>query len=215
MHLFEAAIEWMKIDSAPEWKKLGLELNSLAKEKFIDIKTGLLAEHFAENWSPYLETNYFIAEPGHHYEWSWLFLQYEKFAGIEASGISIKLYTLAENFGVEKASGLVYDEITSHFKAHKKSHRFWPQSERIKAALELGLTAPASEQHPFGSSADQALRCLIRYLETTPRGLWYDTILENGQFTSQPAKASSLYHIINAMSEYCQKRPLLQDELFQ
>ena len=211
MHLFEAAIEWIKVDAAPEWKKLGGELNILAKEKFVDSKTGFLAEQFDENWKPCLESNSFIAEPGHHYEWSWLFLQYEKCSGISAADTSIKLYTLAEAYGVNKATGLVYDEITSDFEVKKKSHRFWPQCERIKAALELGLNAPSSEQKQFGDSADQALNCLLRYLETTPRGFWFDTILENGQFNSQPAKASSLYHIINAMSEYCQKRPLLQD----
>lgn len=209
MHLFEAAIEWIRVDSSYEWKKLGEELNSLAKEKFIDSKTGFLAEHFDENWKPCLESNNFIAEPGHHYEWSWLFMQYEKCTGISAADIPIKLYTLAESYGVNKVSGLVYDEITSDFEVKKKSHRFWPQSERVKAALELGLKVPSSEKKQFGTAADQAINCLVRYLETNPRGLWFDTILETGLFNSQPAKASSLYHIINAMSEYCQKRPLL------
>lgn len=213
MHLFEAAIEWIKIDSAPEWKKLGQELFILATEKFIDSKTGFLAEHFTEDWKPELENKYFSAEPGHHYEWSWLLLQFEKCTTISAGDIPLRLYQLAESHGVDKKSGLVFDEITSGFEIIKKSHRFWPQCERIKAALELGLKAPGYEQHLFAASADEGLGCLIRYLETKTKGLWNDTILENGQFTAQNAKASSLYHIINAMSEFCGKRPLLQDKL--
>lgn len=213
MHLFEAAIEWIKVDSGPEWKKLGQELFILVTEKFINSKSGFLAEHFDEDWKPCLENSNFVAEPGHHYEWSWLLIQFEKCTAISAGSIPQKLYELAEVHGVEKNTGLVYDEITSGFDVKKKSHRFWPQCERIKTALELGLKAPISEQPLFAASADEALQCLFQYLHTETPGLWKDTILENGQFTVQAAKASSLYHIINAMSEYCGKRPLLQDKL--
>jgi mannose-6-phosphate isomerase len=53
---------------------------------------------------------------------------------------------------------------------------------------------------------------LWRYLETKKPGLWLDTLTENGTFAEQPVKASSLYHIINALSEYITLRPRVADE---
>lgn len=210
MHLFEAAIEWMKVDSAAEWKKLGLELFTLSTNHFIDAKTGFLAEHFTENWKPCLENSQFIVEPGHQYEWSWLLLQYEKCASVSAGPLPFKLYQLAEKNGVHKTKKLVFDAITSSGEIKKATLRFWPQCERVKAAIELGLRSTDYERLQFAVIADEALVSLKRYLNTETPGLWFDTILENGLFADAPFKASSLYHIINAMSEYCAKRPLLQ-----
>ncbi len=210
MHLFEAAIEWIKVDPAAEWKKLGLELFTLSTNHFTDPKTGFLAEHFTENWKPCIENSHFIVEPGHQYEWSWLFLQYEKCASVSAGALPYKLFQLAEKNGVHKTMKLVFDEITSSGKIKKGTSRFWPQCERIKAAIELGLGSTDHERLQFALIADEALVALKRYLNTTTPGLWFDTILENGLFTDATYKASSLYHIVNAMSEYCAKRPLLQ-----
>src|SRR5690606_18933473 len=80
MHLFEAALAWMAVDKDPRWRTLADSIHSLATTKFIDEKTGLLAEYFASDWSPILENGRFIAEPGHHYEWAWLFLVYGELA---------------------------------------------------------------------------------------------------------------------------------------
>ena len=213
MHLFEAVIEWIKVDSSPEWKKLGQELFDLATNFFVDSKTGFLAEHFNEDWKPSLEKNHFVFEPGHHYEWSWLLIQFEKCTGVLAGDLPLRLFQLAENHGVQKMTGLVLDEVISDLQIKKASSRFWPQCERIKTAVELGQGSPVADQPAFAIIADEATQSLKRYLGTAIPGLWFDTILENGQFTSLVAKASSLYHIINAMSEYCGKRPLLQDKL--
>ena len=52
-------------------------------------------------------------------------------------------------------------------------------------------------------AADQAFDALFKFFKG---GLWEDQILENGEFKKQPVKASSLYHIVNALSEYINKR---------
>lgn len=198
MHLFESALAWVAVSNEPCWRKLADDLFTLCTSKFIDSKSACLAEHYSKPWEPELIEGSFIFEPGHHHEWAWLLKQYERLTGVSTKDFSQSLYSKAEQFGLN-ADKFVVDEVLSNSKVHKKSSRFWPQTERIKAAVDLG----------YPEAADEAFKTLFRYFEGVQPGLWQDTLQENGEFQNQPAKASSLYHIINALSEYIQKRPLL------
>ena len=215
MHLFEAALEWLKVDPDDDWKNLASDLHDLSTQKFIINPSHLMAEHFNQDWKPLGlkegSEDVFIFEPGHHYEWAWLFLQYEKLAGIDLGQVAQQLFTLADHHGINRKTNLALDEVRSDFKIEKASSRFWPQCERIKAAVELGLKALPGTQISYAIASDEAMTALFNYFGTTRKGLWFDSFTEAGFFISQPAKASSLYHIINAISEYCSKRPQLQD----
>ncbi|HRO67602.1 MAG TPA: AGE family epimerase/isomerase, partial [Pseudobdellovibrionaceae bacterium] len=74
-----------------------------------------------------------------------------------------------------------------------------------------GLEVPTDRQAAFALSADQALEALFGYFQTPVKGLWQDARQENGESTKQDPKASSLYHIINAIDEYVTLRPRLKD----
>ncbi len=202
MHLFEAAIAWMKIDSELVWARLAHELCELCLSGFINSNTGILAEHFDQNWQPIKENGRFIFEPGHHYEWSWLFVQYQKINNKFKNNISEKLFNLAESQGLTESQDLVLDEIWSNGEPKKLSSRFWPQCERIKAAVAFGRA----------DIADQAIRSMTNHFLLLEKGLWNDTRLADGSFPLQRVKASSLYHIINAISEYVQFRAIQSDE---
>lgn len=209
MHLFESVLAWMRVDKDPVWKDLAEQIHELCLTKFIDKETGALCEHFTEGWTPVREEGRFIFEPGHHYEWAWLLLEYQEIAGVDSRAIAENLFKIAEMNGVSHAN-LVIDEVWSNLAPKKKSSRFWPQSERIKAAVSLGLQQKAEDQSNYARAADEAMDALSRYLDVPVKGLWQDTLSETGAFVAQPAKASSLYHIINALSEYALKRPALQ-----
>lgn len=196
MHLFEAAISWAKVDQDPIWKSLAGEISQLCQTKFIEGVTGLLTEHFNENWEPIREKGQFIFEPGHHFEWSWLFIHYERITGEDCKKVAQSLFKTAQQYGLNPDQTLAYDEIWSNGQPHKKSSRFWPQTERIKAAIVL---------REF-EVADVAMAALMKHYLLMEDGLWKDTFLEDGTFADIPAKASSLYHIINAMSEYINSR---------
>lgn len=209
MHLFEASLHWMTVD--PEtavWKTLSHQLFELCKNKFIDKQTGALGEHFTEGWIPEKIDGRFVFEPGHHYEWSWLMAVYEELSGEKCQDLRHSLYSIADKYGLNQKN-LVIDEVWSDFSPKKESSRFWPQCERIKAAVKLGLESPTEAQSTFARSADEAMSALNGYLNSPGPGLWQDTRLENGEFTEQDPKASSLYHIINAIYEYTQLRPQL------
>lgn len=196
MHLFEAALAWAEVDSDPVWRRFADDLFRLCRDKFVDKKTGFLAEHFDSSWEIQREGGRFFFEPGHQYEWAWLMIRYERITGSSIGNLAKQLFANGEKFGISKDRGCAIDEVWSDETPKKKSARFWPQTERIKAAVRLGEW----------KAADEALDVLFRYLETDVPGLWYDTWAEDGKFLEQPVKASSLYHIIGAMSEYLKTR---------
>lgn len=209
MHLFEAALAWVAVSTESCWRELADELFELCTTKFIDSKTGFLAEHYSVPWVSQKIEGHFIFEPGHHFEWSWLLSQYQQLTGVPTEKYSFPLYTSAEKYGLTADRKFAVDEVLSNTEVYKKSSRFWPQTERIKAAVDLGLTQNSEEQNSHAQVADMAFETLFRYFEGLQAGLWQDTLQEDGKFQTQPAKASSLYHIINALSEYILKRSKL------
>ncbi|MFN8790264.1 MAG: AGE family epimerase/isomerase [Bdellovibrionales bacterium] len=192
MHLFEAALVWRRLDPDPTWKRLSDEIDELCRSRFINPETGLLAEHFDPEWRPLRKEGRFIFEPGHHFEWSWLFHQFQNITRSSREEVSRSLFDKAEHLGLSRDRKLAIDEVWSDGQPCKLSSRFWPQTERVKAAVVL--------KHE--ESADIALQALIDQYLLMDQGLWRDTRLEDGSYATIPVKASSLYHIINAMSEY-------------
>lgn len=210
MHLFEAALAWMKADSDQVWKNLASHLYDLCRTKFVDPHTQILAEHFHDNWQPVLHDGRFIFEPGHQFEWAWLLLQYQALTGVSTEQIPFILFNNGQKFGVNQKSGYVFDEVWSDFSPKKMSSRLWPHCEWIKAALETGMHATDPVQTQLCAKiADQGLETLFQYFKGLKPGLWEDLHTEEGSFTPQSIKASSLYHIVNALSEYTQKRTQL------
>lgn len=209
MHMFESAVAWMQVDQDQEWKDLGHELVTLALEKFIDPQTEVLGEYFDSSWNPKMEDGKFIYEPGHQYEWAWLMFLYQELTGRDLKNVRHKLFQLADKYGTSPTRKVAYDEMWSNFTPKLQSSRFWPQCERIKAAARLGIEAPLEQRVAYAKAADDALETLFKFFETPMKGLWYDQLSESDTFNSTTAKASSLYHIVNAMEEYVLYRPKL------
>jgi len=212
MHLFEAAVAWMAVDTDQEWKDLGSELAFLALQKFINKEAGVLGEYCDEHWNHLRENGRFIYEPGHQYEWAWLFSLYEGLTGQDFKAVRHRLFELAEKYGTSRERKVVYDEMWSDFAPKTRSSRFWPQCERIKAAVRLGTEVPSEAQPFYAQAADEAMQTLFKFFETPLKGLWYDMLSEKDEFNGTSSKASSLYHIVNAMEEYINLRPLLTDK---
>lgn len=212
MHLFESAIAWMTVDpSDQDWKDLGHELVTLATTKFIDKSSGVLGEYFDENWNHLRENGKFIYEPGHQYEWAWLMFLYEGLTGQNLKSVRHQLFLLAEEHGTSPTRKVAFDEMWSDFTPKTQSSRFWPQCERIKAAVRLGTEVSKEQQPLYAKAADDALETLFKFFETPMKGLWYDMLSEKDEFNGSTSKSSSLYHIVNAMEEYINLREKLAD----
>lgn len=206
MHMFESAVAWMQVDrNDQDWKELGKELIDLALNKFIDPQSQVLGEYFDSNWNHLRENGRFIYEPGHQYEWAWLMSLYEDLTGKDLKSVRHQLFLLAEKHGVSKTRKVVFDEMWSDYTPKTQTSRFWPQCERIKAACRLG-TEVSSGREQYAQAADDALNTLTKFFKTPLEGTWYDMASESDTFNGTSAKASSLYHIINAMEEYANLR---------
>lgn len=210
MHMFESAVAWMQVDPQDQdWKDLGKDLITLCLNKFIDPTSKVLGEYFDENWTPLRENGKFIYEPGHQYEWAWLMSLYQDLTGQDLKSIRHQLFLLAEKHGTSPTRKIAYDEMWSDYTPKTISSRFWPQCERIKAAVRLGTEASRDQQALYAKGADEALETLFKFLQTPKKGLWYDQLSATDTFSGNTSKSSSLYHIVNAMEEYIILRPRL------
>lgn len=224
MHLFEALLSWHWVESSRKtaqasnsnalWKGEAIKIADLASKQFIDGKTGFLAEHFSTGWRPLFEERGFIAEPGHHFEWSWLFL-WAKSLGIDsvpgqeefsATTLAKSLFQKGNEFGICSKRKSIHDEIYSDGSPRKTTARYWPPCEKVKAAVRLAEVHSGGQREYFQAQADGAMDLLFRYLDTPLPGLCWDVLLDDNTFSSQPPRASSLYHIVNAMKEYLELR---------
>lgn len=199
MHLFEAALAWEAAGGDAGWATMADGIAGLALTRFIDAGSGALREFFDRTWQPAPGTPGRIVEPGHQFEWAWLLLRWGQLRG-RADGVQagLRLLEIAETHGVDPARGVGFNSLLDDFSIHDHGARLWPQTERIKAAV---LAAEITGDPAFWTIATQGADGLLRYLDTPVKGLWWDKLSPAGQFTDEPAPASSFYHITCAIAE--------------
>jgi mannose/cellobiose epimerase-like protein (N-acyl-D-glucosamine 2-epimerase family) len=203
MHMLEASLEWMELDHEPLWANLAEEIVELALTCFIDPSTGFVLEFFDRDWRPSAGVEGRVVEPGHQYEWGWLLLRWsarrkDAPSSAKAADVARKLVSLAEQYGVDRARGVVVNTMLTDKVVRDAQARLWPQTERIKAAC---LMAEDTRDPIYWSAADEGARALLKYLNTPMPGLWYDKMTVDGSLIEEPAPASSFYHIVCAIAE--------------
>jgi mannose/cellobiose epimerase-like protein (N-acyl-D-glucosamine 2-epimerase family)/glycosyltransferase involved in cell wall biosynthesis len=191
MHLFEAALAWMAIDDDPAWRDMAGDLATLCLEKFIDAKAGALREFFAADWSPAPGIEGRICEPGHHYEWAHLLDRWAKLTRRERPQAATRLIAFADAHGLNAQRGVAINAMLVDGEIHDPMARLWAQAERVRAYLAF---------HRPGDDVAAAITGLRRFLATPKAGLWYDQLAADDVMIDEPARATSLYHIIGAVA---------------
>jgi mannose-6-phosphate isomerase len=87
------------------------------------------------------------------------------------------------------------------FSVHDPVARLWAQTEWLKAAIALAQVSNGPERLAYLADIPDAVQALRLYLDSAPAGLWRDKMATDGAFKEEPAPASSLYHIVCAISE--------------
>lgn len=203
MHMFEAALAWREVAPAPVFDALADEIAELCLARFLDPATGALREFFDGDWRPADGSALSIVEPGHQYEWAWLLIRWGLWRGRpDAVAAARRLIAIAEGRGVDPVRDLAVNELNADLSPRDQLARLWPQTERIKAAIALARVAatPAEADAAFALAA-RAVRGLMRFFDHPLPGLWFEHIDESGAPKREPARASSLYHIVCAFSE--------------
>ncbi|MES0872042.1 AGE family epimerase/isomerase [Pseudovibrio sp. SCP19] len=207
MHLFEMCLEWersenLSAEQKAVWSALADELGALCLKFFICEKTGGLREFFALDWSPMPGDEGRALEPGHHFEWAWLLSRWNKLRGDDrAKAAAARLFEIAEVHGVDRERGVALMGINDDFSVRDPLARLWSQAEWLKGSIAMLESTPESEWPRYRQSMLDALAALELFFEDVPAGLWKDKFLPDGTFVKEAAPASSLYHIISAISE--------------
>jgi mannose-6-phosphate isomerase len=195
MHLLEAALAWVALDTDTRWLTLATEIVELAETHWMSSPTGVISEHFDGAWEP-LRAQGWIIEPGHQLEWASLLLHFASHSrASRLTTAALRLIEFSEKWGVDPRRRVVMNSCFADGRRKDTQARLWPQTERIKASC---LAAEATGDLIHVSHALEATQTLMLYFETPVRGLWRDRMSAAGVFIEEPVPASSFYHIVGA-----------------
>lgn len=195
MHLFEALLALKEATGRQVYLDRANALAALFRDKLFDTQHGALREYFDDAWRPMADETGRIAEPGHHFEWSWLLHRWHSLGGGDLAETAERLRVYGERYGVDPTTGAVYDEIWIDGRPRTTSSRLWPHTERLKASL---ARFERTRDPAAASAASGAFDTLMRYCAVPRRGLWRDRLNPDGSFVDEAAPASSFYHIMFA-----------------
>jgi mannose-6-phosphate isomerase len=194
MHLLEACLAWAEIGNDPGWTAWVRRLAKLAVSRFIRNDGGVLGESYTARWQPAPGLAGRIIEPGHQFEWAWLLLRSEPLCPLPLRETALRLLAIGDQYGVRH--GVAINQLLDDFTVTDANARFWPQTERLKAAL---LAATVTGEPRFWSMAHAAAASFFPYLKTSVPGLWFDSQRPDGTFIDSPAPASTFYHLVGAI----------------
>jgi mannose-6-phosphate isomerase len=193
MHLFESALAWTEIDGDPGWRAMADGIAGLCLERFIDPASGALREFFAADWAPAPGVEGRIAEPGHHYEWAFLLDRWARLTGRERPAAAGGLIAFADAHGIEARRGVAINAVLVDGSVHDPVARLWAQAERVRAYT-------VDRRPDDAARLAAAIRGLRRFLATPTDGVWFDQLAADDRFVIEPARATSLYHVVGAVA---------------
>lgn len=203
MHILEAALTWSDTGDCARWKALAAEIVDLCLSRFINPVTGALHEFLDGDWRLLLAPPDDVVEPGHLFEWSWLLTRWGLAEGDDRALMAgRRMFELAETHGLCPATGLAVNELDGALRVRDGRFRLWPQTERLKAQVaQYRLASSAAEKAAALDKITEALRLMRRYFEHPVQGSWWEHFGPDGRPHDEPARASSLYHIVCAIAE--------------
>lgn len=197
MHFFEAFSALYRVSRRRSWQARAEAMAQLCREHFIDAASGALTEYFTEDLAPAPGIEGTLVEPGHCFEWAWLFEGLVHW-GWPGGTLSDRLTAFARAYGIDPAQDVAVNELTTAGLVTKPAARLWPQTERLKLALARLRRLGSAEEV---EEARRAYAGLKLYLEMPVPGTWQDVLNPDGSFVAMPAPGSSLYHITCALAE--------------
>lgn len=198
MHLFEAAQALHRGSGRERFGELGHRIADICHRHFIDQESGALLEYFDDALKPAAGLDGRRVEPGHCFEWAWLFERLAQQGWSEGLQISDHLTSFVRRTGIDPVRGVAVNEVLTDGSVHDAKARLWPQTERIKAAvIRFNRTGDQAER----LEVIDACEGLELYYDVPVLGLWRDKLRADGTWVDELAPGSSLYHISCAIAE--------------
>ncbi len=203
MHLLEAFLAWHEATGNRQHLRRAARIIDLFRSHFFDADSWTIGEYFDDDWKPAAGEKGQWTEPGHHFEWAALLVDFSRQSGQkDLIGFARKLYASAVANGLNRATGLAYGAVSREGIPLERTSRSWPQTEAIKAAMALDDTGGPDLKPEIEARVGRLFRW---HIDPAPRGLWIDLIDERGRSLAADAPASILYHIITALSAYMKR----------
>ncbi|MEL6818884.1 MAG: AGE family epimerase/isomerase [Pseudomonadota bacterium] len=197
MHFLEAMLAWYEATGEEDFLNRAEKIVGLFQSCFYDPATGTLSEFFAEDWTPDRTGD---VEPGHHYEWAWLLLRYNRLRPTEQLEQQAKmLFATAKAFGHHQQTKAACDTMRPDGTGLSNRARCWPQTEALKCAIEM---------EKLGVGGASALRAQMvdvlfdHYLSKYQPGGWCDAISAAGKPVAADMPSSTFYHVFCALIEH-------------
>ncbi len=186
MHMLEALLDWTLLAPGSRMTDIAKQIVQLAQDRMIDPHTGAVGENFADDWTFMPGESGSVREPGHQFEWSYLFGEVANIIGIANAPVGDRLYTFGNLHGVRDGRALFALDASGEI--IDGSSRLWAQTERLRAAIMRGETAHALE----------SANMLRTFFDVAMPGLWHERMAVDGAWIEEAVPASSLYHIMTA-----------------
>ncbi len=200
MHLLEAFLAWYDATGERVHLRRASRIIDLFRSRFFDADTWTLGEYFADDWSPAPGPEGQRTEPGHHFEWASLLVDFAAKTGqADLVQFARKLYASAVASGLNRATGLAYGAVSRHGIPLDPVSRSWPQAEVIKAAIALDSATGPDLKPEIEARVGRLFRW---HIDPAPTGLWIDRIDENGRSLANEVPASIFYHLVFALARY-------------
>jgi mannose/cellobiose epimerase-like protein (N-acyl-D-glucosamine 2-epimerase family) len=197
MHMFEAALSLYEATSDASHLQRAEAIASLLAAKFADAQTGAVREYLDDSWRRLDGDHGDICEPGHQFEWCWLLYRCRALSGADRTALAERLRIHAEVYGVSR-EGVVFDENRSQWNA---AHQQLTLLAAHRARQSSLARYEASGDPRAAQAALQAIEMIWSYCDTDVPGLWRDRRQADGSYAETTARASSLYHVVLALSE--------------
>lgn len=198
MHLLECFLALHAASGQTRWRRRADDIAGLCARSFLHSGSGALLEYFDADLVALAGDEGRVVEPGHCFEWAWLFETLARWDVPGATRISDGMTRFARRHGLDPVRGVAINEVLTDGTIRNSAARLWPQTERLKAALARYKRTGESEER---SEAAAAYAGLIQYFETPAQGAWRDKLLADGSWVEEPAPGSSMYHITGALAE--------------
>jgi len=170
MHLFEAFLTCYEFTRDGKWLAKAGQIYTLFEAVFFDHNTHVIREYFDGDWTIAPDHHGRIVEPGHMFEWIWLLRWYQKLADVPVDSYCDALYRKAMEIGCDKATFLVFDEVTADGAVINASKRLWPMTELIKASLAQAKAHP-EQAAEYENNAAKGIDTLFNfYLDSDVTG---------------------------------------------
>ncbi|MCP1198081.1 AGE family epimerase/isomerase [Notoacmeibacter sp. MSK16QG-6] len=200
MHMLEALLAWHEVTGERAYLRQASRIVDLFRSAFFDRESWTLGEYFDDDWRPAAGEQGEWTEPGHHFEWGWLLIQFADVSGQhDLREMARRLYATGAAYGLNRWTGLAYNAVSRHGVPLDRDSRSWPQTEIIKAAIALNECGGPDMRPEIEARVSRLFRW---HLDPAPRGMWVDTISEKGVAGTQDVPASIFYHLLSALMLY-------------